>query len=358
MTLHNERFKYIRLTIQLEVDMMDRESQEQKSYENRNKNEGGRKKTIMPNKRPSRARGTEAVTGKCKVCDSNSWDTDSVRGETICAECGYVAAENMIDPGAEWTNHSSGDDKSRVGAPTTLTLSDKGLSTHISRSDLTSGAAARHGMSGKNLREWRRRQRVDQRSKTRDSRSRNLTTAMQFIRDKGDLPPQIEQEAANLYRHAMREGIVTGRSIRGVTAACVYIAARQAEIPRRIDVIAKAFDMTTEVEEKELKRTIRLVARKMNTHHITGPEEYFEKFHSDLELPAYVLGETRDLWDKVNQDMVWQGKKPSGIAGCILYKASQNSNSPRTQSEVCKVSGISEVTLRGLLKILNQMLTE
>jgi transcription initiation factor TFIIB len=337
---------------------MDRESQEQKSYENRNKNEGGRKKTIIPNKRPSRARGTEAVTGKCKVCDSNSWDTDSVRGETICAECGYVAAENMIDPGAEWTNHSSGDDKSRVGAPTTLTLSDKGLSTHISRSDLTSGAAARHGMSGKNLREWRRRQRVDQRSKTRDSRSRNLTTAMQFIRDKGDLPPQIEQEAANLYRHAMREGIVTGRSIRGVTAACVYIAARQAEIPRRIDVIAKAFDMTTEVEEKELKRTIRLVARKMNTHHITGPEEYFEKFHSDLELPAYVLGETRDLWDKVNQDMVWQGKKPSGIAGCILYKASQNSNSPRTQSEVCKVSGISEVTLRGLLKILNQMLTE
>lgn len=358
MTLHNERFKYIRLTIQLEVDMMDRESQGQKSYENRNKNEGGRKKTIIPNKRPSRARGTEAVTGKCKVCDSNSWDTDSVRGETICAECGYVAAENMIDPGAEWTNHSSGDDKSRVGAPTTLTLSDKGLSTHISRSDLTSGAAARHGMSGKNLREWRRRQRVDQRSKTRDSRSRNLTTAMQFIRDKGDLPPQIEQEAANLYRHAMREGIVTGRSIRGVTAACVYIAARQAEIPRRIDVIAKAFDMTTEVEEKELKRTIRLVARKMNTHHITGPEEYFEKFHSDLELPAYVLGETRDLWDKVNQDMVWQGKKPSGIAGCILYKASQNSNSPRTQSEVCKVSGISEVTLRGLLKILNQMLTE
>ena len=56
--------------------------------------------------------------------------------------------------------------------------------------------------------------------------------------------------------------------------------------------------------------------------------------------------------------MIWQGKKPSGIACCMLYKASQNSNSPRTQSEVCKVSGISEVTLRGLLKILNRMLSE
>jgi len=337
---------------------MKRGKQQQKSPVNKNDNGDNRKKTIVPNKRPSRARGTDAVTGKCRICDSNSWDTDSVRGETMCAECGYVAAENMIDPGAEWTNHSGGNDRSRVGAPTTLTLSDKGLSTEISRADLTSGAAARHGMTGKNLREWRRRQRVDQRSKTRDSRSRNLTIAMQFIRDRGNLPPQIEQEAANLYRHAMKEGIVTGRSIRGVTAACVYIAARQAEIPRRIDVIAKAFDMTTEIEEKELKRTIRLVARKMNTHHITGPEEYFEKFHSDLELPPYVLGDTRDLWDKVSKNMVCQGKKPSGIAGCMLYKASQNSNSPRTQSEVCKVSGISEVTLRGLMKILNQMLSE
>ena len=116
--------------------------------------------------------------------------------------------------------------------------------------------------------------------------------------------------------------------------------------------------MLTDVEEKELKRTIRLVARKMNTHHITGPEEYFEKFHSDLQLPPKVLGNTRDLWDEVGENLIWQGKKPSGIAGCILYKASQNSNSPRTQSEVCKVSGISEVTLRGLLKILNQILDE
>ena len=337
---------------------MSRKRQIQRKSTNLDGKSNSRKKELPSRKRPSRTRGTEAVTGKCKICDSNTWDTDSVRGETICAECGYVAAENMIDPGAEWTNHSGGEDRSRVGAPTSLTISDKGLSTEISRIDLTSGAAARHGMSGKNLRDWRRRQRVDQRSKTRDSRNRNLTTAMQFIRDRGGLPKQIEQEAANLYRHSMKEGIVTGRSIRGVTAACVYIAARQAGIPRRIDVVAEAFDMVTEVEQKELKRTIRLVARKMNTHHITGPEEYFEKFHSDLQLPPKVLGETRDLWDEVGENLIWQGKKPSGIAGCILYKASQNSNSPRTQSEVCKVSGISEVTLRGLLKILNQILAD
>ena len=86
------------MTIQLEVDMMKRDTQQQKSSVNKNHNGDNRKKAIIPNKRPSRARGTDAVSGKCKVCSSNSWDTDAARGETICAECGYVAAENMIDP--------------------------------------------------------------------------------------------------------------------------------------------------------------------------------------------------------------------------------------------------------------------
>ncbi len=307
--------------------------------------------------RPSRSRSTESVSGKCEVCGGSSWDSDEIRGETICSDCGYVASENMIDPGAEWINHSDGDDRSRVGAPSTLTLSDKGLSTEIRRTDLTSGGARKHGMSGKALRDWRRRQRIDQRSKTRDSRSRNLAIAMQFIRDRGDLTPQIEQEAASLYRNSVERGLVTGRSIRGVSAACVYIAAREAKIPRKIEDIAEAFDMVSEVEVKELKRTIRLVARNLGTHHITGPEEYFERFHSELGLPPSVLGDARELWAGVKDNLSWQGKKPSGIAGVILYYSSQNSTSPRTQSDVCAVSGISEVTLRGLLKILNRMIT-
>lgn len=305
--------------------------------------------------RPSRARNTEQVTGSCEICGGVSWDDDHIRGETVCSECGFVARENMIDPGAEWVNHSGGEDRSRVGSPTTLTLSDKGLSTQIMRSDLTSGSAKRHGMSGKSLRDWRRRQVMDQRSKTRDSRIRNLSSAMQYIRDHGGLPDQIEQEAASLYRNSVERGLITGRSIRGVSAACVYIAAREARIPKRLEDVAEAFDMTSEVELKELKRTIRLVARNLGTQHITGPEEYFEKFHSDLGLPPTVLGKAREIWEQVKDDLAWQGKKPSGVAGVVIYYVSQNSTSPRTQSEVCSVSGISEVTLRGLLKILNRM---
>ena len=112
--------------------------------------------------------------------------------------------------------------------------------------------------------------------------------------------------------------------------------------------------MISEVEVKELKRTIRLVARELGTHHISGPTEYLDKFHSDLQLPPRVLGRANEIWDQTKEDLAWQGKKPSGIAGVLLYRAAADCGSNRTQNEVCNVCGVSEVTLRGLLKILNQ----
>jgi len=305
--------------------------------------------------RPSKKqRRTNGQSEPCTFCGANEWDTDISRGEIVCSSCGFVAEQNMIDPGAEWVNHSDSADRSRVGAPTTVSLSDKGLSTVIDKRDLVGSSARLNGMNTRQVRDWRRRATIDQRSKTRDSRSRNLAKAMQFIRDRGDLPPQLRDQASALYRKAVEKGLVTGRSIRGVTAACVYIAAREARIPRRIEDIAQNFDMVKEVEVKELKRTIRLVARELGTHHISGPTEYLDKFHSDLQLPPKVLGRANEIWDQTKEDLAWQGKKPSGIAGVLLYRAAADCGSNRTQSEVCKVCGVSEVTIRGLLKLLNQ----
>lgn len=316
------------------------------------------RKTSIGAGRPSQQRRTVGQTEPCKVCGAIEWDEDISRGETCCLSCGFVAEQNSIDPGAEWTNHSDGQDRSRVGAPTRNSLSDKGLNTSISRGDLTSGAARRHGIKSRDARDWRRRAIIDERTKTRSSRARNLTTAMQFIRDRGNLPPRLVEEAAALYRKAAEMGLVTGRSIRGVAAACVYLAAREASLPRKIEDIAEQFDMDNDANLKELKRTIRLVARKLGTHHISGPAEYLDVFHSKLGLPAPVLGEANYLWSRVGESMEWQGKKPAGVAGVMLYKASQNRGHPRTQAEVCDVVGVSEVTLRGLLRILDALLDQ
>ena len=306
--------------------------------------------------RPSQKLRTTGQTEPCDSCGVTEWVEDENRGEVHCGSCGLVVEDTVIDPGAEWTNHGDGNDRSRVGAPVNLALSDKGLNTVIDRKDLWGGRAGRHGMNSRAQRDWRRRVRLDERSKNRNSRERNLVEAMKFIRDRGDLPPALEQAAAELYRKAIEKNLVIGRSIRGVSAACVYLTAREANLPRRIEDIAKAFDMDKEMGQKELRRTIRLVSRNLGLHHVSGPAEFFDKFASDLALKPEVLGEARYLWERIGEMEEWQGKRPSGVAGAILYKASQMRGQPRTQADVCQVSGVSEVTLRGLIRILEAML--
>ncbi|MFB6361785.1 MAG: TFIIB-type zinc ribbon-containing protein, partial [Halobacteriales archaeon] len=63
--------------------------------------------------------------------------SDEVHGETTCADCGLVVQENEIDRGPEWRAFDSAekDRKSRVGAPTTKMMHDKGLSTNIGWQD-------------------------------------------------------------------------------------------------------------------------------------------------------------------------------------------------------------------------------
>ena len=302
--------------------------------------------------RPSR-RVLDGHTKPCEDCGAVNWNFDVSRGEITCEDCWLVAEENVPDPGAEWTNRDNGEDRSRVGRPMTYTLADKGLNTTIDVRDLNTGIASRHGMSSQARRDWRRRRIIDERSKTRKCPERNLVKANQFIRDRSGLPAPLQEEAARLYRRLSGEGFVTGRSIAGVTAACTYLVARQEELPRQIPELAGAFEIT----EKDLSRLIRQVSRRLNLHKITGPNEYFDKFISDLGLEPSIRGPLDELWSTIQpHDDVWQGKKPMGVAAALIYKASNEAGTPRTQSEVCAVANVSEVTLRGLLRVIDGLL--
>ena len=195
-------------------------------------------------------RRTIGQTKACIDCGEINWTQDDNRGEVYCGSCGTVVEQNVIDEGPEWTNHSDGPDKSRVGGPSTYLLADKGLNTTIDTKDLLSSSASRHGIVGKNRRDWRRRAIIDQRSKTRDGKIRNLTKATQLIRDNSGLNGRLVEEAAFYYRKVEAKGLVIGRSIAGVAAACVYLAAREAKLPRSISELSESF----EIKEKELKR--------------------------------------------------------------------------------------------------------
>jgi transcription initiation factor TFIIB len=62
-----------------------------------------------------------------------------------------------------------------------------------------------------------------------------------MLKDKLGLSDSIVEKAAYLYRKVEDSGLVKGRTISGMLAACVYVACRQSDTPRTLkDVAAKS----------------------------------------------------------------------------------------------------------------------
>ncbi|MEF8807798.1 TFIIB-type zinc ribbon-containing protein, partial [Natronomonas sp.] len=95
--------------------------------------------TVRRSQREEEEEATEENDESELVCPEcgGSLRADTEHGETVCSECGLVVDEDEIDRGPEWRAFDSAekDEKSRVGAPTSKMMHDKGLSTNIGWQD-------------------------------------------------------------------------------------------------------------------------------------------------------------------------------------------------------------------------------
>jgi len=271
--------------------------------------------------------------------------TDEERGETVCGECGLVVEEDEIDPGPEWRAFDSKekDQKSRVGAPTTQMMHDKGLSTNIGWQDKD---AYGNALSSRQREKMQRLRTWNERFRTRDSKERNLKQALGEIDRMASalgLPENVRETASVIYRRALDEDLLPGRSIEGVATAALYAAARQAGTPRALDEISNV----SRVDKDEIARTYRYVVRELNLEiKPADPESYVPRFSSDLDLSEEVERRARQLLQNAKEKGVHSGKSPVGLAAAAVYAASLLTNEKVTQNEVSEVANISEVTIR------------
>jgi transcription initiation factor TFIIB len=271
--------------------------------------------------------------------------TDTEHGETICENCGLVVEEDEIDRGPEWRafDATEKDEKSRVGAPTTKMMHDKGLSTNIGWQDKDAygrSLSSRQREKMQRLRTW------NERFRTRDSKERNLKQALGEIDRMASalgLPENVRETASVIYRRALDGDLLPGRSIEGVATASLYAAARQAGTPRSLDEIANV----SRVEKGEIARTYRYVVRELKLEiEPADPEQYVPRFASDLDLSDETERRARQLLKTAKEQGVHSGKSPVGLAAAAVYAASLLTNEKVTQSEVSEVANISEVTIR------------
>ena len=281
-------------------------------------------------------------TLECPECEGHLVSEES---ETICQDCGLVVDTDEVDRGPEWRAFDSRekDEKSRVGAPTTNMMHDKGLSTNIGWQDKDAygnqlSASQRQKMQ--RLRTW------NERFRTRDSKERNLKQALGEIDRMASalgLPESVRETASVIYRRALGEDLLPGRSIEGVSTAALYAAARKAGTPRSLDEISAV----SRVEKDEIARTYRYVVRELKLEiQPADPEQYVPRFASDLGLSDEAERRARQLLQTAKEQEVHSGKSPVGLAAAAVYAASLLTNEKVTQSEVSEVANISEVTIR------------
>ena len=281
---------------------------------------------------------------RCPECEGQL-ATDTEHGETVCVDCGLVVQEDEIDHGPEWRafDSSEKDQKSRVGAPTTNMMHDKGLSTNIgwqNRDAYGKSLSSRQREKMQRLRTW------NERFRTRDSKERNLKQALGEIDRMASalgLPDNVRETASVIYRRALTEDLLPGRSIEGVSTASLYAAARQAGTPRSLDELTGV----SRVDKDEIARTYRYIARELSLEiKPADPEQYVPRFASDLDLSDEAGRRARELLSTAKAQGVHSGKSPVGLAAAAIYAASLLTNQKVTQSQVSEVANISEVTIR------------
>ena len=118
-------------------------------------------------------------------------------------------------------------------------LHDKGLTTDIDwRNKDFAGAGINSILIHAKI--FRRLRRQHQRTRISNSKERNLSVALAELQRLGsqmDLPKNVREQAAYIYRKAVEKGLVRGRSIEGVVAASIYASCRMGQIPRTLDEV-------------------------------------------------------------------------------------------------------------------------
>ncbi|AWX33577.1 transcription initiation factor IIB [Methanosphaera sp. BMS] len=297
----------------------------------------------------------EKKESKCPECGSTHLINDSEHGEIVCGACGIVLDDNIVDMGPEWRayDHEQRDKLTRVGAPITYTIHDKGLSTMI---DWRNKDSYGREIPTENRAQWYRLRKWQRKSRISGATERNLAFALgEMDRESSrlELPRSIRESASVIYRNAKAKDLIRGRSIEGVVAASLFVACRRWKILITLNEIAGVSSLT----KPEINKTYKFIARELGIKlPIFTPMDYVPKFASKMNLSGEVQAKAINLIIEARENGLISGSNPTGVAAAAVYIASHLLGERKSQHDVADIADISEATIRKRYNELNKIL--
>ena len=285
----------------------------------------------------------EEIELTCNNCNASRLVSDDVNGEIACSSCGCVISEYSEDRGKEHGGVSDGIDNRRTGAGLSLKMHDKGLNTIIGAQNKDSVGKP---LSSSTVQVFSRLRKWDNRSQIKNSADRSLRSALNDLGNvqlKLGLSDAIIERASLFYRKASEKNLVRGRTVKGITGACLYAACRDLEHTRTLKEIAQHLG----IGRKDLARSYRTLFRELGfVVSIADPVKSIGKIASKIGIKEKTIRKAVYVLDLAQDARIVAGKNPEIIAATAIYAACMLTGENKSQHEIAIAANTSTVSIR------------
>ncbi|KAL2651245.1 hypothetical protein R1flu_019373 [Riccia fluitans] len=163
--------------------------------------------------------------------------------------------------------------------------------------------------------------------------------------------------AVELFRQCLQTTYLRNRNIEALATAAIVQAMREAGEPRTLQEVAQA----ASIPQKEIGRHMKLLSdalklsQPMNSNSISV---HMPRFCSILQLNQSTQKLATHIGEVVLDKSFCTRRNPVSISAAAIYLACHLEDKRKTQTEICKATGLTEVTLRKVYKELMENLED
>ncbi|KAG6399634.1 hypothetical protein SASPL_141115 [Salvia splendens] len=161
----------------------------------------------------------------------------------------------------------------------------------------------------------------------------------------------ISDHAFQLFRDCSSATCLRNRSVEALATAALVQAIREAQEPRTLQEISTAANLP----QKEIGKYIKILgealqlSQPINSNSISV---HMPRFCTLLQLNKSAQELATHIGEVVINKCFCTRRNPISISAAAIYLACQLEDKRKTQAEICKVTGLTEVTLRKVYKEL------
>nr|CAB3496794.1 unnamed protein product [Digitaria exilis] len=165
------------------------------------------------------------------------------------------------------------------------------------------------------------------------------------------LDRDIADHAFDLFKDCSSATCLRNRSVEALATAALVQAIREAQQPRTLQEISTASNLP----QKEIGKYIKILGESLKLSQPLNSNSiavHMPRFCSLLQLNKSAQELAAHIGEVVVNKCFCTRRNPISISAAAIYLACQLEDKRKTQAEICKVTGLTEVTLRKVYKEL------